>query len=85
MKEGEDKLKNYLETKLKKVNGWIVMSPFGGRDFINGDWQLQAAAAAHDHRQDLEGDPGRGHPVSLIDPKVAHRPLVAGAENQART
>jgi hypothetical protein len=33
----------------------------------------------HVSRQDLEGDPGRAHPVVLKDPKVAHRPLVAGA------
>jgi hypothetical protein len=46
MKEGEDKLKTYLETKLTKVNGWIVVSPFGDRAFFNGDWQLRAAAAA---------------------------------------
>jgi hypothetical protein len=46
MKEGQDKLKSYLETKLTKVNGWIVVSPFGNRAFFNGDWQLRSAAAA---------------------------------------
>ena len=46
MKSGEAKIKDYLETKLTKVNGWIVVSPFGDRSFYNGDWLLRAAAAA---------------------------------------
>lgn len=46
MKAGEEKIKNYLETKLTKVNGWIVVSPFGDRTFYNGDWLLRAAASA---------------------------------------
>lgn len=46
MKEGEDKIKTFTESKVTKVNGWIVMSPFGDRAFYNGDWLLRAAAAA---------------------------------------
>ena len=46
MKEGEDKIKTFMETKVTKVNGWIVMSPFGDRAFYHGDWLLRAAAAA---------------------------------------
>jgi len=46
MKEGQDKIKDYLETKMTKVNGWIVVSPFGDRDFYKGDWLLRSAAAA---------------------------------------
>ena len=46
MKAGEDKIKDYLETKLTKVNGWILVSPFGDRSFYHGDWLLRAAAAA---------------------------------------
>jgi hypothetical protein len=46
MKSGEAKIKDYLETKLTKVNGWIVVSPFGDRSFYHGDWLLRAAAAA---------------------------------------
>jgi hypothetical protein len=44
MKAGEEKLKDFLETKLTKVNGWIVVPPFGDRTFYNGDWLLRAAA-----------------------------------------
>ena len=46
MKAGEDKIKNYLETKVTKVNGWIVISPFGDRTFFSGNWLLRSAAAA---------------------------------------
>ena len=46
MKAGQEKLKDLLETKLTKVNGWIVVSPFGDRTFYNGDWLLRSAAAA---------------------------------------
>ena len=46
MKGGEDKVKQYLETGLTRVNGWIVVSPFGDRAFYDGNWLLRAAAAA---------------------------------------
>lgn len=46
MKAGQDKIKEFLETKITKVNGWIVASPFGDRAFYNGDWLLRSAAAA---------------------------------------
>jgi len=46
MKDGEEKIKQYLTDGLTKVNGWIVVSPFGDRGFYHGDWLLRAAAAA---------------------------------------
>ena len=45
MKEGEEKIKQYLETALKEVNGWKAASFFGDRAFYNGNWLLRAAAA----------------------------------------
>jgi hypothetical protein len=45
MKDGEQKIKQYLETALKKINGWSVGSAFGDRAFYNGNWLLRAAGA----------------------------------------
>jgi hypothetical protein len=45
MKQGEEKIKHFLETALKDVNGWRVASFFGDRAFYNGNWLLRAAAA----------------------------------------
>jgi hypothetical protein len=44
-KDGEQKIKQYLETALKKINGWSVGSAFGDRAFYNGYWLLRAAGA----------------------------------------
>jgi hypothetical protein len=46
MKDGEEKIKQFLTTKLKNINGWTVASAFGDRDFYRGNWLLRAAAAA---------------------------------------
>jgi hypothetical protein len=46
MKEGETKVKEFLETGVPRINGWGVVSPFGDRAFYHGDWLLRAAAAA---------------------------------------
>ena len=45
MKDGEAKIKTYLDTELKRVNGWTVASAFGDRAFFHGDWLLRAAGA----------------------------------------
>jgi hypothetical protein len=45
MKQGEEKIKKFLETTVKKVNGWGILSPFGDRAFYHGDWLLRAASA----------------------------------------
>jgi hypothetical protein len=45
MKQGEEKIKEYLATALKDVNGWRIGSAFGDRAFYHGDWLLRAAAA----------------------------------------
>ncbi|MCB2173690.1 DUF1254 domain-containing protein [bacterium] len=45
MKEGDDKVKNYLATGQKNINGWGVGSLFGDSAFYNGDWLKRAAAA----------------------------------------
>jgi len=45
MKEGDDKVKGYLESGMKDINGWIG-SVFGDSTFYNGDWLLRAAAAS---------------------------------------
>jgi hypothetical protein len=45
MKEGEEKIKQYLESGQKNINGWKVGSLFGDRAFYDGDWLKRAAAA----------------------------------------
>jgi hypothetical protein len=46
MRDGDAKIKEYLTTQLKQINGWTVASAFGDRAFYHGDWLLRAAAAA---------------------------------------
>jgi hypothetical protein len=46
MKEGDDKVKGYLESGMKDINSWKVGSVFGDSTFYNGDWLLRAAAAS---------------------------------------
>ena len=45
MKEGNDKVKAYLDSGMKTIDGWKVGSLFGDRAFFNGDWLKRAAAA----------------------------------------
>ncbi len=45
MKEGDDKVKKYLATGMKDINGWKIGSLFGDSAFYNGDWLKRAAAA----------------------------------------
>ncbi|MBK9523141.1 MAG: DUF1254 domain-containing protein [Rhodocyclaceae bacterium] len=45
MKEGSDKVDNYLANGMKDINGWKVGSLFGDQSFYNGDWLKRAAAA----------------------------------------
>jgi hypothetical protein len=45
MKEGDDKVDQYLASGSKDVSGWQVGSFFGDRAFYNGDWLKRAAAA----------------------------------------
>jgi hypothetical protein len=45
LKAGEDKVKKYLDSGMKNINGWKVGSLFGDAAFYNGDWLKRAAAA----------------------------------------
>jgi len=45
LKQGEDKVKKYLDNGMKDINGWQVGSLFGDAAFYNGDWLKRAAAA----------------------------------------
>ena len=45
MKDGEAKIKDYLETAQKVVNGWKMSDMFGDEAFYNGDWLKRAAGA----------------------------------------
>lgn len=45
MKEGDDKVSQYLGTGMQSINGWKVGSLFGDRSFYHGNWLLRAAAA----------------------------------------
>lgn len=45
MKQGEAKIKQFMEAQPKVINGWKAASLFGDRAFYNGNWLLRAAAA----------------------------------------
>ena len=45
LKEGSDKVSEYLASGLKDINGWKLGSLFGDSAFYNGDWLKRAAAA----------------------------------------
>ena len=45
LKDGSDAIQKQRDTIGKNVNGWMVGSAFGNRDFYHGDFLLRAAAA----------------------------------------
>jgi hypothetical protein len=45
MKEGDNKVKKYLSSGMKDINGWRVGALFGDDAFYKGDWLKRAAAA----------------------------------------
>jgi hypothetical protein len=45
IKDGYDAIVRQRDSIGKNINGWIVGSAFGGRDFYHGDFLLRAAAA----------------------------------------
>jgi hypothetical protein len=45
MKAGEKKVEEKVAMLGKNMNGWLVSSAFGDREFYKGDWLLRAAAA----------------------------------------
>jgi hypothetical protein len=45
MKEGDDKIEQFMTSGLKDINGWKVGAVFGDRAFFKGDWLMRAAAA----------------------------------------
>ena len=45
MKDGDDKVNQYLASGMKNINSWKVGSLFGDTAFYNGDWLKRAAAA----------------------------------------
>jgi hypothetical protein len=45
MKEGSDKVDEYLSKGVKGINGWRIGTYFGDSAFYNGDWLKRAAAA----------------------------------------
>jgi hypothetical protein len=45
MKEGDDKVKKYLDSGMKNIDGWKIGAVFGDSAFYNGDWLKRAAAA----------------------------------------
>jgi len=90
MKEGDDKVKDYLANGSADINGWKVGSLFGDRAFYNGDWLKRAAAAmggiyGNDGaeamypmtRTDIDGDTldGSKHDYTLTFP-AGHLPPV---------
>ncbi|UWU77857.1 DUF1254 domain-containing protein [Bradyrhizobium huanghuaihaiense] len=46
MKHGEERIKQFFNTGVTRVNGWGIVSPFGDRAFYHGDWLLRALGAA---------------------------------------
>jgi hypothetical protein len=47
MKDGDEKVKKFLATGAKNVNGWNIGAFFGDRAFYNGNWLLRASAASY--------------------------------------
>jgi hypothetical protein len=47
MKDGDDKVKKFLATGTKSVNGWNIGAFFGDRAFYKGNWLLRACAASY--------------------------------------
>ena len=45
MKEGDDKVKMYLDSGMGDVNGWKLGALFGDNAFYEGDWLKRSAAA----------------------------------------
>ena len=45
VKAGEEKIKQYLLSGEKIINGWNIGAYFGDRDFFKGNWLLRAAGA----------------------------------------
>jgi len=45
LKEGDDKVDQFLASGVKVVNGWNISALFGDRDFYKGNWLLRAGAA----------------------------------------
>jgi hypothetical protein len=45
MKEGDDKVKGYLDSGMNDVNGWKLGALFGDNSFYQGDWLKRSAAA----------------------------------------
>jgi hypothetical protein len=45
MKEGNDKIDQFMTSGMKNINGWKVGAVFGDRAFFKGDWLKRAAAA----------------------------------------
>lgn len=45
MKQGDDRVVEYLSGGMKNVNGWNIGAFFGDRAFYRGDWLMRAAAA----------------------------------------
>jgi hypothetical protein len=45
MKEGDDKVNQFLASGMKSINGWSIGSFFGDRAFYNGNWLMRAGAA----------------------------------------
>jgi hypothetical protein len=45
MKDGEAKVTEAADNLGKDINAWKISSPFGDREFFNGNWLLRAAGA----------------------------------------
>ena len=45
MEAGRKKIKDFLATRLKVINGWKMGSYFGDRAFYEGNWILRSAGA----------------------------------------
>lgn len=45
MKEGDDKVNQYVKESMRDINGWKIGAMFGDRSFYQGNWLIRAAAA----------------------------------------
>lgn len=81
MKDGNDKIDQFLSSGKKLVNGWKISSPFGDRAFYNGNWLLRAAGAkAGIYGNDVVE---AAYPITRVD--IDGEPLDASKHNYSIT
>jgi len=81
MKEGDDKVSDFLDSGMKSINGWKIGSLFGDSSFYGGDW-LKRAAGAKGGIYGNDSDEAT-YPMTRVD--VSGQPLDGSKHNYTLT